>query len=362
MTTFNLEYWENLQPYGLPDSQKSVQLLAALNHLVEWHSQNCVEYNRILRVVDNSTRPYQTIEEVPFIPVRLFKELDLVSVNREDIYKTMHSSGTTGQKTSKIALDRETARLQTRVLSEIMKATLGHRRLPMLVIDSADTISNRNAFSARAAGIRGFMMFGSDLTFALDQKMMPDWDVISAFVDRHMGERALIFGFTFMIWQHLLSELARLDKTINFGDSILLHGGGWKQLNRIAVSNDSFKRTAKDFLGIDRVVNYYGMVEQTGSLFMECEYGYLHAPGFSDIVVRDPFTLEPVPIGGSGLIQLLSMTPISYPGHSILTEDVGTYHGIDDCRCGRLGRYFTVEGRIAKAEPRGCSDTYESIS
>ena len=37
----------------------------------------------------------------------------------------------------------------------------------MLIVDSEAVISNRNIFSARAAGIRGFSMFGKDIHFAL---------------------------------------------------------------------------------------------------------------------------------------------------------------------------------------------------
>ena len=49
---------------------------------------------------------------------------------------------------------------------------------------------------------------------------------------------------------------------------------------------------------------------------------------------------------------------IHISGHSILTEDLGTICGIDDCKCGRKGKYFKVHGRIKSAEIRGCSDTY----
>jgi hypothetical protein len=41
-----------------------------------------------------------------------------------------------------------------------------------------------------------------------------------------------------------------------------------------------------------------------------------------------------------------------------LTEDLGVILGEDDCPCGRMGRYFRVQGRIPAAEVRGCSDTY----
>ena len=49
---------------------------------------------------------------------------------------------------------------------------------------------------------------------------------------------------------------------------------------------------------------------------------------------------------------------MSYPGHSLLTEDEGVLLGEDDCKCGRLGKYFLVLGRVKNAEIRGCSDAY----
>ena len=50
---------------------------------------------------------------------------------------------------------------------------------------------------------------------------------------------------------------------------------------------------------------------------------------------------------------------VSYPGHSLLTEDMGAILGVDDCPCGRKGKYFRIDGRIPQAEIRGCSDTHE---
>ena len=79
---------------------------------------------------------------------------------------------------------------------------------------------------------------------------------------------------------------------------------------------------------------------------------------FSDVIIRSHQTHSSEEIGITGLIQLLSVIPKSYPGHSILTEDLGTIYGIDDCKCERKGKYFKVHGRIKSAEIRGCSDTY----
>ena len=102
------------------------------------------------------------------------------------------------------------------------------------------------------------------------------------------------------------------------------------------------------------------MVEQTGSIFMECESGHLHASIYSDVVIRDYNSFKSVGHGQQGLIQLVSLLPLSYPGHSILSEDVGEILGEDDCACGRKGKYFRIIGRIKNAETRGCSDTYAS--
>ena len=53
-----------------------------------------------------------------------------------------------------------------------------------------------------------------------------------------------------------------------------------------------------------------------------------------------------------GLVQLISLLPKSYPGHNIITDDLGELRGIDDCECGRKGKYFLVHGRIKKGRTK----------
>ena len=67
---------------------------------------------------------------------------------------------------------------------------------------------------------------------------------------------------------------------------------------------------------------------------------------------------SPCETGEKGIIQAVSTIPESYPGHSLLTEDEGVIEGVDDCPCGRNGKYFRIIGRMKEAEIRGCSDTY----
>ena len=93
-------------------------------------------------------------------------------------------------------------------------------------------------------------------------------------------------------------------------------------------------------------------------MFVDCESGNKHTPNFAEVAIRDFLTLEQVRPGGSGLIEVLSALPSSYPGQAVLTEDKGVLLGIDDCPCGRPGLYFRFQGRVANAEVRGCGDTF----
>ena len=127
--------------------------------------------------------------DIPYLPVRLFKELDLLSVAPENIVKTMTSSGTTGQKVSKIYLDKETSSNQTKVLTSIVSNYLGKKRVPMLILDSSDILKNRNMFSARGAGILGFSIFGSIREYLFDTEMKMNLEALDFFLNKHKKPR-----------------------------------------------------------------------------------------------------------------------------------------------------------------------------
>ncbi|MBQ9897667.1 MAG: hypothetical protein IJM40_10195 [Synergistaceae bacterium] len=346
------------QPYGLNKLEKNKLLTQRLLDLTRLHKDNCLEYARMLESVNFDFNKVNSYKDLPFLPVRLFKELNLKSVADENIFKTMTSSGTTGQAVSKIFLDKLTASNQQKALVKIVSSFTGSGRMPMIIIDCPSVIKNRLMFSARGAGILGFAIFGAKSIYALDDEMNLNLEAIREFLDKFRDKKILLFGFTFMIWQHFYKALKNNNLKLDLSNGILIHGGGWKKLLNEAVSPEEFNKRLGDVCGIKSVHNYYGMVEQTGSVYMECECGHLHASNFSDIIIRRAFDFKECAIGEKGIIQVLSSIPESYPGHSLLTEDEGILLGEDDCPCGRMGKYFKVLGRMQKAEIRGCSDTY----
>ena len=348
----------NIPPYSLDKNDKRELLNSYLNELSKFHYNNCPYYNKIIESTSFNIENKVCYTELPFLPVRLFKMFELKSIGNNEVIKTMTSSGTSGQAVSRIFLDRETSSNQTKVLSKIVSSFTGKKRMPMIIIDSDSVVKNRKLFSARGAGILGFSMFGSKRIYALNDKMELKIDSIIEFIEQNKDETIFIFGFTYMIYLHFYKELERQNIKLDLSNSVMIHGGGWKKLINESVSSDIFKEKLKNVCYIESVHDYYGMVEQTGSIYMECEKGHLHSSIYSDIIVRNPKDFSVAKIGEKGIIQVLSILPNSYPGHSLLTEDEGILLGEDNCSCGRLGKYFKIVGRLKNAEIRGCSDTY----
>lgn len=348
----------DIPPYSLNKSEKTKLLSSYLTNLSRHHYAHCVPYKKMMDSVGFDPKRDYNYTELPFLPVRLFKMFELRSVAKEEVVKTMTSSGTSGQAVSRIFLDRDTSAQQTKTLTKIVSSFIGTQRVPMIILDSETVVKDRNLFSARGAGILGFSMFGSKRTYALNENMELNVEQLQAFVELYKGERIFMFGFTFMVYQHFYKELVRLGITLDLSNAVLIHGGGWKKLISEAVTSDVFRKKLNDVCGIQHVHDYYGMVEQTGTIYMECECGHLHAPVFSDVIIRRAHDFSIADVGEKGIIQVLSILPKSYPGHSLLTEDEGILLGEDDCACGRLGKYFKIVGRLKNAEIRGCSDTY----
>jgi hypothetical protein len=348
----------------MPEAEKRPFLLREFDALTRHHYSACPIYRNIVdRLFGGlSPEPYSRIEDIPFIPVSLFKERDLLCIPRDQVFKVLTSSGTTGQQVSKVYLDRRTADLQAKALVRTMQHFLGKDRLPMVVLDHPGVVKDRTSFSARGAGILGMMQFGRQPIYALNDDMSLNLEGLADYIGKHQGERIFYFGFTFMVWQHVVAELRKLGRKMPPNKGALIHSGGWKKLEHARVSHEVFNEGVRSILGVDHVINFYGMVEQVGGVFFENSLGRLQAPVFSDVIVRDPQTLAPLPPGQPGLVQVLSILPGSYPGHSLLTADLGQIDGVDHPEAGGFGRYFSIHGRAPRTELRGCSDTYEKPS
>lgn len=353
-----LEEFYSSETYGLDKVEKDKLLTKELTELTETHRANCKPYANILKAMNYDPSMVKHASDIPFFPVRLFKEMDLISIPREKVFKTMTSSGTTGQAVSKIFVDKDTAIAQQKVMIKILSEYLGKQRIPIMVIDTPAVMKDRKQFSARGAALIGLQVMSKETVYVLNDDMSLNFEALNNFTAKYGHEKFLIFGFTFMVWQHLYGSIINCGKRFDLSKGWLMTGGGWKKLVSEAVSQEEFHKRMTETLGIVHFLDHYGMVEQTGCIYAECEYHHLHASIYSDVFIRNPKNFSLCGIGEEGIVQTVSVLPHSYPGHSLLTEDIGTIIGEDDCPCGRKGKYIKILGRIKSAELRGCSDTY----
>ena len=331
--------------HGVLDSQELINLHA-------FHLENCKPYARIIDMIYPSWDDPKRVDEIPPMPVRFFKEYDLKTGPQESEFKLMVSSGTSGIR-SRIFLSRSNGIAQQKALMNLGREVLGSARMPMLIMDTVSVQDSSKGFSARAAGINGFKLFAKRSKFILDESGELDQSVIASFAG---ANSFFVFGFTWVMWG-ILCELNNQNRTFSGeSDVTVVHGGGWKKLEGTGVSKKDFKALAIKVFGPNtRVVDYYGMIEQTGSIYFECEDGYFHDTEYGSVVIRNPNTLSCAPDGELGLIQVNSILPRSYPGHSLLTEDLGR-RWVTRCDCGLDTPRFKVVGRLKMVDVRGCSD------
>ena len=309
------------------------------------------------------------LDEIPFMPVQMFKLFDVGIVPKEKVQRILKSSSTTSQNPSNVPLDKETSFSQTIALSSILENYIGDNCKPFLVFDHVGVNSDEQVLTARGAGVRGLSILAKETYYLLkmrsDNSLEIDWDVFKKVIDQHRGESVFGFGFTFIIWSVFLSQLKKMDPEnimpfFDFKDFTIFHSGGWKNLKKNSVSKELFSELLASFCNteVKNIRDFYGMAEQGGIIFVDCEYGFKHVPNHALVQFLDPYSLLPVSVGDKGMIQVVSAIASSYYGQSILTEDIGILNGIDDCPCGRKGERFTFHSRIEKAEIRGCGDTF----
>jgi hypothetical protein len=354
----------SVSPYSQSPEEKQAALLELLKDELDYACQRHAGYANYVHGWPVDFRSATRVADLPYLPVGLLKANPPISfVDAGEIKKTLTSSATTSQSPSRVVLDSPTSRRMTKGVVSIVRDFIGTSRRPYLVVDTLESLrGGNNALGARGAAIQGLNPFASQTVCVLKLNeqgdLVLDKTKLLEFASAHHGAQVLVYGFTFILWNHLVKPLAADNICLNLSNVRILHSGGWKRLQDQAVEKSAFNEQLARVFGCspDCVVDFYGMVESVGVIFPDCPEGNKHAPAFGDVIVRNPLTLEPVEAGEHGIVQVCSVLPTSFPGNLLLTEDVARVHAYDGCPCGRRGISFRFAGRVPKAELRGCGN------
>lgn len=139
------------------------------------------------------------------------------------------------------------------------------------------------------------------------------------------------------------------------GSKIML-GGGWKQFYREQVDKEVLYELAKKMLDVDEenIVEFFGAVEHP-ILYCDCKKHHFHVPAYSRVLIRDVNTLEPVPMGQIGLVNLMTPMVKATPILSVMTDDLGILHPGGECGCGLESPYLEIIGRVGLKDIKTCA-------
>lgn len=349
--------------YDVPSAERRDRLLELMREVCRHHMEHCAPYRKLCTKRGVDPDGFTGLADVPYLPASLFKDALLLSIPEEKVFRELRSSATTSGRPSRIGLDRENNQRWTLSMQRMLMDRMGDERLSMLVLDEPGVLARSEVIPARASMTRSLLFATREVdTCIVNEKGMLrlDMDRLKDFCDKYPGgDGAMLFGFTFILGIQVLRPLLDAGLTFDMRNMKIVHAGGWKKMQELSIGQEQLVAECCQCFGVspENVIDLYGFSEQGGMLFPTCEHGVRHTPAWSEVFCRDPLTLEPLPAGEQGLMQFLTPIQTSYPGHSIITEDVGVIHGFDDCPCGRKGTTFSIQGRAQDAsEERGCGD------
>jgi Acyl-protein synthetase, LuxE len=341
---------------------------------------SCLPFRTLCLARGSSPTAVRHWMEIPAVPTAAFKELELSSLDPGERTAVFYSSGTTARQPSRhfhcpdsLALYEASLRpwFCAHLLPDLAPnlsgpppSVLSPQHAPLHVISltppktQAPHSSLVHMFDvvAREFGGGDAVFVGSSNpagTWSLD--LQGTFETLQQFAAS--GRPALLLGTAFL-FLHLADYLSQRKTSVRLpADSRVLETGGYKGRSR-SLSKAGLHALLTERLGIARtgIVCEYGMselssqaydrvIEPEPDLFAEADAGRcFRFPPWARAVVVSPETGLEVADGQTGLLRIVDLANV-YSVMSIQTEDVVVQR--------REG--FELVGRVAWAEPRGCS-------
>jgi hypothetical protein len=300
----------------------------------------------------------QAWEDIPVVPATAFKHLDLVSGDGavEAAFLTSGTTGGRGQRGRHLV--PSLALYRASLLPNLRVSLLPEgERLPLVSLipppDAVPDSSLSTMIGVAAETVCDGAVWLVDAHGHLDV----DGFLRTAAALRREDRPTLVAGTAFA-FVHLLDALADRNARAHLPEGTrIMETGGFKGRSRI-LERGALYGALRDRLGVPehRVVNEYGMTELLSQLY---EPVLREGPGSARrhvpppwlrVRALDPTTLEQLPAGEPGLLAFFDLANAGSVCH-VLTEDIGTV--ADDG--------VRVRGRVAGAEPRGCSRAMEEL-
>jgi len=336
----------------------------AVKDNIDFHMKNCSEYRDILENFSfnfNLVNSVKDLSQIPPLPTSYLKNKTLLSKPYNKLLIKTTSSGTGGKKTLS-GFDISSALCGLFMVHKVFRfhKLISLRRTNYIILGYQPDKSNQTAM---AKALKGFTLLApaKKIEYALKIKdgeyQVNVEDLVNAILKFGKQNRPVrIIGFP-AYFKMFIDELsARNIKLDLHKNSKVLLGGGWKTFFSEEISKDELFRMANYALGIRRenFKDHFSTAEHPIN-YVACANNHFHIPIFSRVIIRDVNTLEPVPNGTPGLLNLITPLLSSAPYGSILTDDIAVMKNGDKCGCGVSSPYFELIGRVGLASVKTCT-------
>lgn len=336
----------------------------AMQENFRFQYEHCKAYQKIADEFGMKPEDILTEEDVakiPPLPTLLFKHHHLYSMRKSQMLIKATSSGTKG-KYSRIGFELSSLLCGLKMVIKIGKLRNLFSYMPShyMVLGYKPHRSNQTAVTKTAFGVTLFAPALSR-TYILKYKggkYEPDFDGMKRALLKYSKTifpvRFIGFpSYTYFLLKQLEEEGVRLK--LRKGSKVML-GGGWKQFYTQQVDKQELYELVERILGIKDcdIAEFFGAVEHP-ILYCDCERHHFHVPVYSEVLIRDVNTLKPVPMGTTGLVNLLTPMVKATPILSVMTDDLGVLHEGKECGCGIDAPYLEVIGRVGVQDIKTCA-------
>jgi len=300
--------------------------------IFQYQAEKCEPYRRYLELLDCDPLRVRKIEDIPFLPIQLFKT-EKIYCGDSEAEMIFTSSSTTGMTPSRhyvadLSLYEksftEGFRLQYGDVSQYAILALLPsylERTGSSLIYMADSLMRQSGNESN-----GYYLYNHGELYEMLETMKKE------------GQKTILIGVSF----------ALLDFVANheciFPSLILIETGGMKGRG-IELSRDDIHSHLKKAFGVENVHSEYGMAELLSQAYSSGA-GIFSTPPWMKVIIRDlnnPFRKIPEGTpGGINIIDLANAGSCSF----IETQDLGTK---------TAGDHFKILGRIKDSELRGCN-------
>lgn len=290
-------------------------------------AEQCAPYREYIERMGIDPHAVQRIEQIPFLPIRLFKTHE-VYCGEEAPEVVFTSSATTGMTPSRHPM--ASLALYERAFTEAFRRFYGepsgwslYGLLPNYLQRKGSSLVYMADRLIRACGSGGFYL--------------DEYERLIADLESDPKPKILL-GVSYALWDLAERYAPKLQNTI------VMETGGMKG-HREELPKEAFHKILCEAFGVERIHSEYGMAELTSQAYSKGENRF-YCPAWMRVAVRD--VNDPLDVrfeagrGGLNIIDLANYHSCSF----LQTEDVARRY---------VDGSFEVEGRIDHSEIRGCN-------